>query len=277
MDTNKPNQWIAGTLGLLLHPLGFIYLSKYKWALVYLLIAIPVSIIEFSLSKKFNFPILTAALAFVCTVHTFKTALVTEKIEYPKWFNHWLGAFTILIVFTIVVFLFRSFFYETFQTQSGAMSPSYNAKDHILVSKYGYGLYGTHGVTVYETSVEERESPEPGEVFAFYQPNSSAISVFRIIGGPGDFIKFNNKQLYINGVQVETNNIDGSKVYEEKLGDNNYQVKYISDSSRLRSFETRVPSGSYFVMGDNRDNSSDSRLWGYVPAKNMVGKIVSTW
>ncbi len=272
-----PNKWFAAALGFFSQPLAFIYLAKFKWALFYFLVSIVVGISDFYLERKTGFAGLGLVLAVVCCIHAFKASKTIEYGDNRKWYSKWWGVFLILVAFLLSVFTVRSFFYEPFQIPSSSMLPTLNVGDHIVVSKYGYGLYGSFGITAYSTEVDSRKKPKRGEVFALYPPHNEHVFVKRIIGLPHDVVEFSDKQLYINGSKVETRRVDNSGVFIETLGGNTYSVQYISEANPFRNFKVEVPENSYFVMGDNRDNSSDSRMWGMVPAENIMGKMVLIW
>lgn len=157
------------------------------------------------------------------------------------------------------------------------MSPSIEPKQHVVILKLGYGVYGTYGIDLYHSDVESRKKPKRGEIFVFYPPNSQQTFIKRVIGLPGDVIEFSNKQLVINGEKVETTQGDSVETLQETLDENIYSVQYINDRNLFREFKVTVPDNAYFMMGDNRDHSADSRIWGFVPAKNIVGKLVYIW
>jgi len=204
---------------------------------------------------------------------------LSKKIELGsnrKWYSKWWGALSIPVFFLSLVFLTRSFLVEPFSIPSESMSPTLKKGDYILVKKWGYGLYGSFGITLMNTKIENKSKPRRGEIFVIIPPHDPRPFVERIIGLPGDIVEFGNKQLTINGASIETNEI-GNGVFQEKFGEEASTVKYINDNSWLRSGKWVVPDDHYFVMGDNRDNSADSRVWGMVPAKNIVGVVLLKW
>lgn len=272
-----PNRWFAAVLGFLFQPLAFVYLAKLKWALFYFLASIVLGIADFYLEKKSGYSGLVLMLAIGCCIHAFKASANIEFGDNRKWYSKWWGVVLIPVVFISSVFTFRAFFYEPFKIPSLSMSPTLKVGDHIIVSKYGYGLYGSFGITVYSAEPDSRKKPKRGEIFALYPPNDGRIFVERIIGLPNDIVEFSDKQLYINDSKVETTRIDNSDVFTETLDGNTYSVQYIREVNQLRNFKVKVPENSYFVMGDNRDNSADSRVWGMVPGKNIIGKVVLIW
>lgn len=185
----------------------------------------------------------------------------------------------------LVVFFIRSFIVEPFKIPSGSMMPTLLAGDFILVNKFTYGLR----VPILNNTFIEIDKPQRGDVFVFhYPPDPSIDYIKRVVGLPGDKIVYRNKQIFINGEPVELSlvgdyqyvtsglNMVNAKHYQEQLGGVRHDV-LIEDNSLSIDGETEVPAGHYFAMGDNRDNSKDSRSWGFVPEDNLVGKAFLIW
>lgn len=196
----------------------------------------------------------------------------------------------------LLVFVLRSFLVEPFKIPSGSMMPTLLAGDYILVNKFTYGLR----VPILNNTFFEIDHPKRGDVFVFHYPPEPTIDyIKRVVGLPGDKIQYQDKHLIINGkpldVQFEDNyeyemqgaNIISARRSKERLGDVQHDIlihdipnQYSPDApgARLLDGETiTVPEGSYFAMGDNRDNSADSRVWGFVPERNLVGKAFFIW
>ncbi len=218
-----------------------------------------------------------------------KRGVGTEEptaVEYAKSF------FPVILV----VFIIRSFVAEPFKIPSGSMKPTLLAGDYILVNKYTYGLR----LPVLNTVFLDVGQPKRGDVAVFhFPPNPKIDYIKRIIGLPGDQIQYQNKRLTINGEQLDVNIADIASMEHqresviavqhltEQLGDiqhdilvhdvpNRYEPNSIGDKF-LNGESITVPEGSYFAMGDNRDNSSDSRVWKFVPNDNLVGKAFFIW
>jgi len=185
----------------------------------------------------------------------------------------------------LVVFLIRSFIVEPFKIPSGSMMPTLLAGDFILVNKFAYGLR----VPILNNTFFDIGHPKRGDVFVFhYPPDPSIDYIKRVVGVPGDKIAYHDKQLYINGKKLDTEFVDDysyvgsglnmvyAKRYKEKLGDVKHDI-LLEDNSIMLDAEVEVPPGHYFAMGDNRDNSRDSRVWGFVPEKNLVGRAFFIW
>ena len=185
----------------------------------------------------------------------------------------------------LMVFLIRSFVAEPFKIPSGSMMPTLLAGDFILVNKFTYGLR----LPILNNTLIEINHPKRGDVFVFHYPPEPSIDyIKRVVGVPGDKILYQDKQLYINGQKLEINFVDDyqyessgfnqvhAKRYQEQLGDVKHDL-LIEEASLSRDFEATVPTGHYFAMGDNRDNSKDSRYWGFVPEQNLVGKAFFIW
>ncbi len=185
----------------------------------------------------------------------------------------------------LVVFMIRSFIVEPFKIPSGSMMPTLLAGDFILVNKFTYGLR----VPIMNNTFYEVSHPKRGDVFVFhYPPDPSIDYIKRVVGLPGDKIAYRDKQLYINGQKLDVSpvadyqyvgsglNMVNTKRYQEQLGDKKHDI-LIDDNSITVDGEAVVPPGHYFAMGDNRDNSKDSRVWGFVPENNLVGRAFFIW
>ena len=214
---------------------------------------------------------------------------------------------TAVQIFPVIAFvlILRSFLYEPFQIPSGSMMPTLLDGDFILVNKFNYGLKDP----VVRHKFIENGLPEHGDVAVFKYPQDPRIDyIKRIIGLPGDRIIYRNKSLYIKKACTDTDKkcpefeqvihnftnkytgpdaIEGMNEFESIMSNKTHHV--LNDSQtlpRTRHYfqqagtaadEFLVPAKHYFAMGDNRDNSLDSRFWGFVPEENLVGEAVAIW
>jgi signal peptidase I len=214
----------------------------------------------------------------------------------PWWLDWTAGLFPVIVV----VFVLRSFLFEPFKIPSGSMIPTLLVGDLILVNKFTYGVR----LPVINTKVTQGNAPQRGDVMVFrYPPKPSLDYIKRVVGVPGDTVAYLNKRLSINGQAVPTQALPEFfdedamryfKQFEEKLGDQSHRL--LNDDDRpafvpgadqfegradcaytIEGVTCKVPEGHYFMMGDNRDNSLDSRYWGFVPEKNIVGKAFFVW
>ncbi|MDH2431938.1 signal peptidase I [Pokkaliibacter sp. MBI-7] len=191
-------------------------------------------------------------------------------IEYAKSF------FPVLFI----VFFLRSFIVEPFQIPSGSMLPTLEIGDFILVNKFSYGIR----LPVLNTKVIEVGEPKRGDVMVFRYPGDPKINyIKRVIGVPGDKIAYYHKRLYVNGQEVPEqflSNIPPTEpslqLFQEQLGNVSHKIYKVPGQPSVEA-EWEVPPGHYFMMGDNRDNSNDSRYWGFVPEENIVGKAFFVW
>lgn len=180
-----------------------------------------------------------------------------------------------------IVLVLRSFLVEPFQIPSGSMLPTLEVGDFILVNKFTYGLR----LPVAGNKVVSMNEPKRGDIMVFKFPGERNVNyIKRVVGEPGDIIRYQDKKLFINGelvVEKHLANLPRFKLFEEKLGPVTHRIyENHSDERRPPNFgegEWRVPEDSYFVMGDNRDNSNDSRFWGFVPDELVVGKAFAIW
>ncbi|GAB4117971.1 MAG: signal peptidase I [Gammaproteobacteria bacterium] len=207
--------------------------------------------------------------------------------DVPKTWQviEYIGSFFPVLLF---VWVLRSFLFEPFRIPSGSMIPTLTVGDFIVVNKYSYGVR----LPVLNTKVMEVGEPERGDVVVFRYPLDESMNyIKRLVGLPGDRITYRDKVLYINGEQV-TQTANGyyaedtggcyppgmpSAVRLEKLGEVEHELLVNDARGRERERSWVVPAGHYFMMGDNRDCSQDSRYWGFVPEQNLVGKAKFIW
>jgi signal peptidase I len=185
----------------------------------------------------------------------------------------------------LVVLLLRSFLVEPFRIPSGSMMPTLVVGDFILVNKFNYGLR----LPVMNKTFVELGSPKRGDIVVFRYPGDQFTPyIKRVVGLPGDHVAYRDRMIYINGEAV-AQQPDGTYVGEgagadqngdplatERLGDVEHRIMFRPQMPSM-DVESVVPAGSYFVMGDNRDNSKDSRYWGFVPDENLIGRAFFIW
>jgi signal peptidase I len=201
---------------------------------------------------------------------------VAAKAREPVLVEYARSFFPVLLV----VFVLRSFLVEPFQIPSSSMVPTLEVGDYILVNKYTYGIR----LPVIRTKVLALNNPQRGDVVVFFPPHmNDTYFIKRVVGLPGDTVEYRNKQIFVNGDGVErepvaeqftqsSHNITG----RESLGESEHLMQV--DIRRTSSdFSVVVRPGHYFMMGDNRDNSSDSRVWGQVSERDIVGKAFAIW
>jgi signal peptidase I len=215
-------------------------------------------------------------------------------VEYPKSF------FPVILI----VFVLRSFLVEPFKIPSGSMLPTLLVGDFILVNKFTYGIR----LPVANIKLADINQPQRGEVMVFRYPEDPSLDyIKRIVGIPGDVLTYRDKRLYLNDqpVPVEPDgkytyveaglNLISAQKLTEKLNDHSHSILVQPDVPSVQlsgvrqfpyrdncvyneqGFTCKVPPGHYFMMGDNRDSSSDSRYWGFVPDRNIVGKAFMIW
>jgi signal peptidase I len=232
-----------------------------------------------------------------------KLSDIRSRVPKEPWWVEYSKSFFPVI---LVVFLLRSFLVEPFKIPSGSMIPTLLVGDFILVNKFTYGIR----LPVINLKILDVHEPQRGEVMVFrYPENPSLDYIKRVVGVPGDTVAYIDKQLTVNGQKVPLsaagdyqyaeNGLDfvTAKEFREDLNGHSHSILINVDTlpvqvstvrgfphrenceynERGMGFVCRVPEGHYFLMGDNRDKSSDSRYWGFVPERNIVGKAFMIW
>ena len=194
--------------------------------------------------------------------------LIAKNTEIAKTGRGWFLPF-------FLIFVLRTFLFEPYQIPSGSMLPGLKVGDFILVKKF------TYGIKINRTGppIAFGKDPELGDVVVFIPPHDHRPFVKRLIGKPGDRITYINKKIYVNGKPINQKLLsekDNVRIYEELLKDRTIQIQQITSRINYPE-EWVVPEGMYFVVGDNRDNSNDSRYWGFVPRENFMGTADYIW
>ncbi|MFZ4551775.1 MAG: signal peptidase I [Aquabacterium sp.] len=234
----------------------------------------------------------------ITQVDTDVTQARDRLLMQPWWLDWTAGLFPVICV----VFLMRSFLFEPFKIPSGSMIPTLLVGDFILVNKFHYGIR----LPVINKKIIPNNEPQRGDVMVFRYPvNPKMDYIKRVVGLPGDEVSYLNKELRINGKPVEevplsefydADSLRYSKQYSEALPGLTHRILIDTDRPPFvppqaiedypfkencrysgEGVVCKVPAGHYFVMGDNRDNSQDSRFWGFVPDENIVGKAFVIW
>ena len=303
--------------GLLVAFLGGWYFGKWSGNFSLLLLILTVVTFAYWLAERLVFaPRRAAAAATLEQQDAARRTRLKEKgitkvddnvaparealLAQPWWLDWTAGLFPVILV----VFLLRSFLFEPFKIPSGSMIPTLLIGDLILVNKYHYGVR----LPVINKKIIAINDPQRGDVMVFRYPKDTSVDyIKRVVGVPGDEVSFRSQQVYLNGVAVPMTQLPPPGFYDEdlrqyfpefveKLGNVEHHILLNPRSQPFYGAEDKisfpfrencrysaegvtckVPPGHYFMMGDNRDNSQDSRFWGFVPDENIVGKAFWIW
>lgn len=237
-----------------------------------------------------NFPLILVTLTFITglvylvDVLFFAKRRKQQNKKMPWWAEYGRSFFPILLLVLII----RSFIVTPFRVPSGSMEPTILPNDFVAVNQFAYGLR----LPVLNTKILSIGEPKRGDVVVLRYPGDPSVDyVKRVVGIPGDHIVYKNRQLYVNGEKIKQKLLGDREDIEEPASNNVPAWQYEEDLTGVKhaillwKTETRqddpvdivVPSNYYFMMGDNRDNSADSRFFGFVPEENLVGKAFLIW
>ena len=225
-----------------------------------------------------------------------REALAARLLRQPTWVEYSGSFFPVILL----VFVLRSFLFEPFKIPSSSMVPTLQIGDLILVNKFTYGIR----LPVLNKKIIEINNPQRGDVMVFKYPKDTSLDyIKRVVGVPGDKVVYRNKKLSVNGKDLpyqqlpdylDEESLTYSKQFEENLSGVSHRIlnderapSYVPNpdafprkelcSYNSEGFACTVPAGHYFMMGDNRDNSLDSRYWGFVPDEYIVGRAFFVW
>jgi len=301
----RPNKWVAAILALVSPLLGMVFVAQPMWAAIYFFAGL---LIQIQVSRSLQgVPVAALAVAFApsvaCAIHAYRFAGAYPAGKPRPLYSRWYGVTGVAFVLFASVIGFRMFLFEPFRAPSASMAPAIRPGEYLIAQKWGYGHYGTLGLALFKG--QATSELRRGDIVVFDRPRDESIQfVKRVIGLPGDQVIYRDKQLTVNGKNVpHVKNGDYLAMgprqmpekmtrYAESLDGSDYSVAIKEDAPRIipaavepfpfqekciyddHGVTCEVPAGHYFMMGDNRDNSRDSRYWGFVPADHIVGKVV---
>ncbi len=248
----------------------------------YIFIAIIVAIFIYSQKHTINFALLLViAIIISRCAYLFQHAYLKNKPLANEKTQNLLEETSSLFPLLVIVFVLRSFIVEPFRIPSSSLEPTLQIGDFVAVNKFAYGIR----LPVIEKKIFGTGSPKRGDIVVFrWPPNPKFDFIKRVIGLPGDKIRYENKQFFINGKAVKINpttmsfDKGNSNIHEfiEELPGQTHHI-YQRDNVAAFDFSITVPEGHYLVIGDNRDDSADSRFWGFVPDSYLRGQAFGIW
>ena len=298
--TNRPKAWLAAVLAAFT-PLGFLYVGRWNWAILNLVIVLTIA------GCLLAFPIIPAALQVlvmwgysgVCARIAYLEAARFDSNRIRPSYSRWYGLLIAGILMCTLLIGVRAFLVEPFSLPAGSMAPTFQPGAKVIVKKWGYGNYASFGFRLWHAVPSA--AINRGDIIVFeYPPDPSRSYIKRLVGLPGDTVAYLNKRLTINGVAVPKTEVPDYydeqtmryfKQFEEVLGDTKYRL--LNDAERpafvpgadqfpgregcsytVDGLTCNVPVDRYFMLGDSRDNSLDSRYWGFVPSDHFIGKVI---
>jgi signal peptidase I len=302
----KPNKWLAGLMGFFVPPVGQLYVAQPTWAAVYLVALWMISIASASAHAPAARALLMLAVCAGCAAHAYRFAVRYPADQARPRYSRWFGALgMVLLALVPVLVLTRIFVIEPFSIPSSAMLPTLVPGDYIAARKWGYGHYSLIGAPLVRGDMAAEL--HRGDIIVFDNPENPRVQFAqRVIALPGDQLIYrDDKTLVINGAEISRRpqgNFDPVLArlpaqHFSRLGETldgaSYSVLVKEDAPWVykeaafpfrdgcayddHALRCTVPPGRYFVLGDNRDNSRDSRYIGFVPADHIVGKVVYSW
>lgn len=298
---NFPNKWWAALLGLVVPTLGLLYVARWKWAVVATAVGLVLAVLDMlylhhldGLGTVVN----TGVALYVCRL-AFVQARDFDSARVRPAYSRWPALVLTVVVVALGIVGFRAFVYEPFRAAAGSMQPGIPVGARLVVQKWGYGNYGTYGMHFVRSALTQ--PVERGDVLVFEVPPLQKLQyVKRVVALPGDTVLMRDGRLTVNADTLllspmadylDELSMRYFKRFQEGVGPRSYDVLFDDalppvpapqepfahmENCRYEPHEItcKVPEGHYYFMGDNRNNSFDSRFWGFVPQANVLGKVV---
>ncbi len=307
----KPKGWLSIFFGIFFQNFAFLYVNKAKVFWLYWLLILVVSIIEIQLYSRIEGDSWFKSLHFIwffaiiCPIHAYILSRLYNQTQRRPWYASWWGTLACFMLVASSIFTVRTFLFEPFSIPARSMSPTFNPGDYLIVNKQGVGNYLNLDMLIHKS--EPTVKLNRGDVVVFQFPPSPQVQyIKRVIGLPGDTIIYRDKTIYIKPAclgsvescapltplkkEYKFTKVEAGvehEYYQETAANVHYEIKQRGQYFDLAKDyyaqaehpvgEWLVPEKHYFVMGDNRDNSFDSRFWGFVPEGNLIGTPVFVW
>ena len=307
----KPSKLLAGILALFLNAFAFLYVNKARWFWVYVIVTLIVAKASMGhyenplLQSLIHDGYLSIALALICIGHSVYLAHYYDADEQRKWFARWYAVLLIVIGVFGLIGVVRLYVVAPFQIPSSAMLPTLTPGSHVLVSKSGFGNKTLFTSEIYQTESSVKLSRADIIVFR-YPLDRDILYIKRVIGLPGETIRYENKQVFVKprclpetescaeykaleltALPEHTLSSPPLLIFQEDVGSQQHYIAinmqreipahFYFNQPGTPTTEWKVPANHYFVMGDSRDNSRDSRFWGFVPEHDIVGRVIYSW
>jgi signal peptidase I len=296
----KPSRRIAAALGFFIPPAGMLYVARPSRAAIYFLLLTALATVDFVVLRERHWAPDAAILlvAIVCAAQAYRFARDFREIKRP-WYSRGPGLLFVIAAFAGLAVAARACVVEPLRLASASMRPSIEPGAWLIVQKWGYGNYEAWGIHFARAPISSEVSR--GDVVVFEsRGNPSVAYAKRVIGLPGDTVAYFSKRLWVNdreaprtriGDYAQKDRASRMPQYEERLGERRYLVLIDDEAPAFtppakpfplidqctftkEGLSCRVLAGQYFVLGDNRDHSDDSRTWGFVPAASIIGKVL---
>jgi signal peptidase I len=289
----SPRTWLAVLITFFVPPAGMLYVRQPGWALLYLLGLLALGVMDAVIGLKADQALAISLLVRTGIVlHAIVLAAAARSQDSAQ---PWYARLPCLLLLISFIPLFRIFCFEPFRQPTPSMAPSIPAGSFIIVRKWGYGHYEGYGLSLRRPA---SEALARGDIVAFTRPELGQSFIYRIVGVAGDSVMYLQNQLTVNGIAAEGKQLEDYRIpgwpttlrFEEQLDNVQYQILKDTQPRQFslgRDFPPgqscqvdelgmicKVPPGHVFVLGDNRDNANDSRMWGFLPQEQIIGKVV---
>ena len=272
MEENwKPDRGVAFALAVLLPMSAMLYVNKPRLFLVYLI----VFVVAAKTVLLFLYPLSLYFFWIAYVIHVDWIVRNYDNTLKRSWWSRLWGLLLALILVVVFAFLLNSFFLSSYRIPSNSMSPNVRTGDMILVRRWGFGEYGMWGITISDPGLSDSVAIERSKLYVFKVDGRFILK--RVIGLPGDVVSFDGERITIDGRELVSEFLEesrGGRLYKESVDGHSYTIARRGGGRPDSAGKWSVPEDHYFFVGDNRDNSRDSRHFGPISANDFVGEVI---